>query len=172
MVGQNFPFLKCSPAVFCLHGLPQCRQVVEVALIRRFVVKRRVRSLLVGERDVLLSSALGLAHAVVGMQIDLFVFDTLPEPFHEDVITPAAGAIHADGHAVLLQQSGELAAGELAPLVGVEDGRYARTGDRLLDGVQAEIGGQRIGAATTTSGGLTSPSRRTETGRHVASECT
>ena len=54
LIGQNAPFLKCSPAVVRLHGLSQCGQVVEVELIRRLVVKRRVRSPLVVEREVLL----------------------------------------------------------------------------------------------------------------------
>ena len=54
LIGQNFPFLKCSPAVVRLHGLSQCRQVVEVELIRRFVVKRRVRPALVVKRHVFL----------------------------------------------------------------------------------------------------------------------
>jgi len=54
LIGQNVPFLKCSPAVVCLHGLSQCGQVVEVELIRRLVVKRRVWSLLVIECEVLL----------------------------------------------------------------------------------------------------------------------
>ena len=54
LIGQNVPFLKCSPVVVRLHGLSQCGQVVEVELIRRFVVKRRVRSLLVVKREILL----------------------------------------------------------------------------------------------------------------------
>ena len=52
--GQNFPFLKCSPAIVRLHGLLQCRQVVEVELIRCFVVKRGVRPALVVKRKVFL----------------------------------------------------------------------------------------------------------------------
>ena len=79
------------------------------------------------------------------MQIDLFVFDALPEPFYEDVVTPASCAVHADLDAVVFQEPRKLKAGELAPLVGVENVRCASTGDRLLYGFQAEVGGQRIG---------------------------
>ena len=145
LIGQNVPFLQCSPAVLRLHGLSQCRHTGEVALIRRCVVTRRVRPALVVKRHVFLSSALGLADAVVGMQIHLFVFDTLPESFHEYMIPPTTGDIHADLNAVVFQQPSELQAGELAPLVSIEDVRCAKPGDRLLDRLDAKVSGQRIG---------------------------
>ena len=54
LIGQNVPILQCSPAVVRLHSVSQCGQVVEVELIRRLVVKRRVRSLLVEKHKILL----------------------------------------------------------------------------------------------------------------------
>ena len=65
------------------------------------------------------------------MQIDLFVCDALPEPFYEDVVTPASCAVHADLDAMVFQQTSTLKAGELAPLVGVETVGCASTVDRL-----------------------------------------
>jgi hypothetical protein len=78
------------------------------------------------------------------MQIDFFVFDALPEPFHEDVIPPAPLAIHADLYAMGFQKTSKLEAGELAALIGVEDVRFAIPVDRLLDRFQAEVSGERI----------------------------
>src|SRR5439155_25818515 len=74
-----------------------------------------------------------------GPEIDLFVFDRAPEPLDEDVVAPGALAIHADRDRVLDQQAGELGAGELAALVGVEDLRPAVFGERLLDRLEAEL---------------------------------
>ena len=58
-------------------------------------------------------SALCIIDTVVSMQIDLFVFHTPPQPFHEHVVPPAAFAVHADLDAAVLQQLGKFEAGEL-----------------------------------------------------------
>lgn len=42
------------------------------------------------------NTALSLANAVIRMPIDCFVFDTLPDPFHEDIVLPTLLAMHAD----------------------------------------------------------------------------
>ena len=52
---------------------------------------------------------------VVGVQVDLFVFDRAPEAFDKDVVAPAALAIHADADPVLLEEPGEGRAGKLRP---------------------------------------------------------
>jgi len=67
LIGQNVPFLKCSPAVFRLHSLSQCGQVVEVELIRRVPVKRPVWPALVVERHVSLQALVGGADGLVGV---------------------------------------------------------------------------------------------------------
>ena len=46
---------------------------------------------------------------------------------------------------MVFQQARKHEARELAPLVRIEDVRCAIPGDRLLDGVQAEVSGQRVG---------------------------
>ena len=55
-----------------------------------------------------------LLDRLIGMQIDMLIFDRLPEPFHEDVVAPTSLAIHADGDTFFLEPPGEGLAGELA----------------------------------------------------------
>jgi hypothetical protein len=92
-----------------------------------------MRSELVISSEVSLQAGLGIAHAVVGVQIDFLIFDALPQTLHEHVIPPATFAVHADLDAVAFQQSREIEAGELAALVGVEDFRPAVAVERLLN---------------------------------------
>ena len=108
-------------------------------------VKRSVRPRLVIACQVALQALLGGADGLVGAQIHLLVFDTLPQPFHEHVVPPATFPVHADLDAVVFQEPRELLAGELAPLVSVEDVRRAIAGQRLLDRLETEVGRQRIG---------------------------
>ena len=104
-----------------------------------------MRSVLVVERQVLPHSLTGGADAVIGPQIHLLVLHAPPQPFHEHVIPPAAGAVHTDLDAMVFQESRELLAGELAALVRVEDGRRAVAGQGLLDRLDAEVRCQRVG---------------------------
>src|SRR3954454_18182602 len=69
--------------------------------------------------------SLGFCNTVVGPKVDLFVFDRTPNPLDEDVVAPGAFAVHADRNGVVPQQTGELDAGELASLVGIENLRFS-----------------------------------------------
>ncbi len=80
-----------------------------------------MRSTLIVKREVFADAGSCIADAVVGVQIDLFVLDRLPQPLDENVVAPAAFAVHADRDAVCLEHLGELDARELAALVGVEE---------------------------------------------------
>ena len=100
---------------------------------------------LVVERQVPPQSLMGGADAVVGPQIHLLVLHAPPQPFHEHVVPPAAGAVHTDLDAMVFQEPRELLAGELAALVRVEDVRSAVAGQGLLDRLDAEVGRQRVG---------------------------
>jgi len=80
---------------------------------------------------------LRLGHAVVCVQIDMLVLHAPPQSLDEHVVHPSALAVHADLHVVILEHLGELDAGELASLVGVEDLRWAVLGERF----DAEIRG-------------------------------
>lgn len=63
--------------------------------------------------------------AFVGFQIYLFVFDTAPKTFDENVIDPTTFPIHIDSNMVLLEHARERVGRELASLVGVESLRRA-----------------------------------------------
>ncbi len=104
-----------------------------------------MRSGLVIERQIPLHALVRRPDGVVGVEIDLLVCNAFPESFHKYVIPPAAFAIHADLNPLVFQESRELLAGELAPLVSVEDLRAAILRDRLPYRVEAEVRGQRSG---------------------------
>src|SRR6478752_4141300 len=93
----------------------------EVELVGCALVQRRVRTSGVEEIDVARDPRLGLADRVIGVEVNLFVFDGPPKSLHEDIVAPRPSAIHADLHAAGLQCFGEHLARELAALVGVED---------------------------------------------------
>jgi hypothetical protein len=57
------------------------------------------------ETQVISEAGLGRGHAVVGFEINLLVLDALPKPLDEDIIAPAAFAIHADLDLVFLTPS-------------------------------------------------------------------
>src|SRR5829696_9671787 len=80
----------------------------------------------------------GLADRVVGPEINLLVLDRSPESLNEDVVAPRASAVHADSNPSLEQHAGEVVAGELRALVGVEDLRPAILGQGLLQRLDAE----------------------------------
>ena len=88
---------------------------------------------------------MGRTDGVVRVHIDLLVFETFPESFHEHVIPPTAFSVHADLNAVVHEQPGELLARKLAPLIGIEDVRRAIVGQGVPDGLQTEIGRERVG---------------------------
>ena len=119
--------------------------MVIIDLVRRLALKRLMRSGLVVEPQITLQPLMRRVDGVIRVQIDLLIFDTFPESLHENVIPPAAFAMHADLNAVVFQESRELLAGELAPLIRVEDLGAAILRDRLAHGVETEVRGQRIG---------------------------
>ena len=82
-------------------------------------------TLLVKEAEVGLKPCLQISNAVVGVQVNMLVLHRAPESLDKDVVHPSSFAIHADCNVVRLQDACELFAGELAPLIGVEDLRPA-----------------------------------------------
>src|ERR1700676_4831173 len=82
------------------------RQGVEVGVIGRPSVKARMRTLAVVEVQIPADRGARLADAVVGPQIDLFVFDRAPEPLDKHVVAPRPLAVHADRDGVVEQQAG------------------------------------------------------------------
>ena len=86
----------------------------------------------------------GFGDRSVGVQVYVFVLQASPKPLDEDVVHAPALAVHADLDAVGLQHAGEVGAGELAALVGVENLRPAEPPQRLFQGIDAEVGVQRV----------------------------
>ncbi len=64
-------------------------------------------------------------HAGIALEVDILVLDAPPEPFHEDVVQGPAPTIYAEFDPLSLECAGEGLAGELHPLVAVEDRRCA-----------------------------------------------
>ncbi len=76
---------------------------------------------------------------LVGVQLDLFVVDCFPWPLDENVVPPAALAVHADADVMRLEQAGELEAGELAALIRVENLGPPVAGDGFFDRLDTGI---------------------------------
>src|SRR5450756_2308206 len=85
----------------------------------------------------------GLADVVVGLEINLLVFNAAPQPFDEHVVPPCSLAVHADGDLVFDQHASECRAGELAALIRVEDLRLPMASESVLNGLEAERRRQR-----------------------------
>ena len=102
-------------------------------------------------------AGLGLGDAGVGVEVDLLVFEAAPQPLDENVVHIAALAIHADGDLVALQGAGEVVAGELAALVGIEDLGLCIPGERFLERLDTELRAERI-STTATPARQSSPS--------------
>src|SRR5712672_848024 len=113
-------------------------QRVEVGLIRGAVVKARMRSSPVVKVEIPTNRASCLADGFVGSQIDLLVFDALPQPLNEYVVSPSSFAIHADSDAVVGENAGKGRTGKLRALVGVDDFRPAMTRESILQCLNAE----------------------------------
>ena len=57
----------------------------------------------------------GLLGVGVGLQVNILVLHRPPQPLHEDIVGIPTFPVHADLHSVVLEDLGELPAGELAP---------------------------------------------------------
>jgi hypothetical protein len=80
-----------------------------------------MRSLVIVELEVLVDPVSGLTWRIVLIEIDFFVLETSPEPFREDVVDGPAFAIHADLDVMGFEAIQVAVAGEMAPLIAVED---------------------------------------------------
>jgi len=100
--------------------------------------------MLVVERDPSPDPGLCLVSSFEGVQINALVLQALPQPLDHDVVHPPSLAVHRDPNAGLLENLDELDAGELAPLVGVEDPGAAISCQRLPKGRDAEVSFQRV----------------------------
>src|SRR5271156_1950279 len=77
-------------------------------------------------------------------QVDPFVLHGPPQALDEDVVVAAPASIHADLDPVIPQHLGELVAGELRALIGIEDAGLAEPGERLAQRLDTEPCRQRV----------------------------
>jgi hypothetical protein len=127
---------------WCSGCFPQ--PVGEVDLIRCLSGKSLMGALLVKEAKVGLQSRSQIRNAVVGVQVDMLVLHRAPESFDKDVVHPSSFAIHADLDAVCLQDAGEVLAGKLGSLIGVEDLRPAVLCNGLFKRLGAKVRGHGV----------------------------
>ena len=72
-----------------------------------------MRTSAVEEIQILSDTGFCMRYRFVGVQVDVFIFQTSPQPFDEHVVNPAAFAVHADFDLVLLERIRERVGGEL-----------------------------------------------------------
>ena len=60
------------------------------------------------------NSSLGFGNSRISVEVDLFVFETAPQPLDKDVVHAPPLAIHADRDLMPFQGAGEIVTGELA----------------------------------------------------------
>jgi len=101
-----------------------------------------VRARHVVKADPRSDAGFDFGHCLVGVQIDLLVFQRSPQTLDEDVVHPSALAIHADVDLGIEQHGGEGLAGELAALIGIEDLRLAIAVQGFAKSVDTAIGVQ------------------------------
>src|ERR1035437_5670019 len=78
-----------------------------------------MRSAGIVEVEVTANRGAGLGDGVVGLQINLLVFDGFPKALDEHIVAPGSLAVHADGDPVFEKNAGEAGAGELAGRIQV-----------------------------------------------------
>ena len=90
------------------------------------------------ERDPLADDPVRLETIGQLVQADRLVFERPPQTFDEDVVHVPAPAVHGDRDLRVLENAGELVAGELAALIRIEDFRLAVSGQRVVQSLDAE----------------------------------
>jgi hypothetical protein len=85
------------------------------------MAKRLVRAAVVVKGNPISKPLVQLATIGIALEINILVLEAAPQPLDEDVVHPAAAAIHGDLDAGPFERTGEGHAGELAALVGVEE---------------------------------------------------
>jgi len=102
-----------------------------------------MRATLIEELKIASETRTDIRDRLVAVQVDLFVLDRAPEPLDEDVVAPAAFAVHADLDLSAAQHVQEFQARELAALIGVEDLRAAVPRQRIFQRRDAEVARKR-----------------------------
>src|ERR1700749_4922876 len=77
-------------------------------------------------------------------QIDPFVLHGPPQALDKDIVVAAPASVHADLDPVIPQHLGKLVAGELRPLIGIEDAGLAEPSEGLAQRLDTEPHRQRV----------------------------
>ena len=96
-----------------------------------------MRPSVVIKAQILADGGARLCDTVIGVQVHLLIFHASPKSFDEDIVPPGALAVHADLDLSAEQKVGKVGTGELAPLIGVEDLRFAMPSERFLDSLMS-----------------------------------
>ena len=80
----------------------------------------------------------------IGNRVARVILDGFPQALNENIVAPAALAVHGYLDVVVVEYRRERQAGELATLIRVENLGLAVTRERFLQGVDAEVRRQRI----------------------------
>ena len=74
---------------------------VSESLRRHPVIQALVRPILVVEGEVLVQAGEQRGYGLILLEVDIFVFDATPEPFHEDIVEAPTASIHTDADVAL-----------------------------------------------------------------------
>ena len=109
-----------------------CRRLAEVSLVRGSPAERLMRTPQIIPVEELGKAALLFDAVGRWAQVDPFVLHGPPQTLDEDVVVAAPASIHADRDPVIPQHLGKLVAGELRPLIGIEDTGIAEPDEKGL----------------------------------------
>ena len=127
------------------HGRRRQRQRrprPKINLMRCPITQRLVRLFGVVEHEIIGKMGPGRRDRLVIVKINLLVLDRPPDPFDKDAVINPAAAVHADPDPRAFQKPREFGAGELRPLVGIENLRLPLAKGRP-ECLQAEVLFQR-----------------------------
>src|SRR5215475_7501279 len=99
--GEHFPaFRACSGSGGSAAGRQRRSstypQVFLVNVPRRAITQALVLALRVVKFQPRANAGLGFGHCRIGIEVDLLIFETAPQPLDEDVVHAAALTVHAD----------------------------------------------------------------------------
>src|ERR1700724_130305 len=121
------------------RGLCRCSPgFAEISLIRCSPAERLMRPPQIIPVEELGQAALLFDAVGRGAQVDPFVLHRPPQALDEDVVVAAPAPIHADLDPMIPQHLGKLVAGELCPLISIEDAGLAEPGKGLAQCLDAE----------------------------------
>ena len=101
--------------VDCVFSLDR-HLLSEIEVSRYLVVESLMRPFLIIEEEVVGQPQEEPGYGVVGVEVEVFVFDGAPEAFDEHIVQGSAASVHADPDAFPLQSGGEAGGGELGAL--------------------------------------------------------